>query len=219
MRRSTTVRAAVALFFSACGGSPPTAPAQNVAPVVSISFLTSSACSPLPSKPCTIDVVAQATDPDRDALGYVWSGCASGTSARTTCRVDRPGPVDAVVNVTDGHGHNTTVAATATGSNQPPYVTIGYISLLPGGRVFDLIGGVGDPDEGRETCGWDYCVGVASEGACERAALVDCTCLGGVEAEVVRTAAAGTCTVTFTVKDSWDQIGTSPITFDVATPR
>ena len=106
----------------------------------------------------------------------------------------------------------------ATGLNRPPDVQIGYVVLLPSGNAIDLLGNVWDPDEEGETCGRQYCVSAKAEGAC-RSAFLQCTCLAGLEAEVTRTAPSGICTVTFTLKDSWGQIGTPVYSFDVANAR
>jgi Bacterial Ig domain len=218
---------AVVLMAAACGEHP-TAPAQNAAPRVTVNFIGASACTPVPAKltvaaakatPCTVMVIAQATDPDRDALSYAWSGCASGASASATCTVTQPGTVDAVVTVSDNHGHSTTASAAASGSNQPPDVQIGYIRPIPTAPdVFDLLGNVIDPDEGF-LCGAEYCVSAAASGACGPRAFLSCDCLGGLETEVRRTATSGLCTVTFTLKDSWGQLGTPSVTFDVANGR
>lgn len=174
-----------------------------------------SECSPLPSKPCTLNLFAQASDPDGDALTYKWSGCGAGSSPRTTCTVDRLGAVQATVDVSDNHGHTANGSISATGTNHPPGVQIGYVTLLPTAvDVIDLLGNVIDPDEAL--CGRQYCVGVSASGAC-RSPYLDCSCLGGLEAEVTRTARTGTCTLAFTVKDSWGQVGMPTVSFDVGT--
>jgi len=203
---------------SAACGSHPTAPAANAPPVVTIAFQGAATCAPLPRKPCTVDLIAQATDPDGDPLHYAWSGCASGTSNRATCTIGRLATFDAVVLVNDDHGHTITVTATATGINHPPGVGIGYIVLLPtNSSTVDLLGNIADPDE--PLCGAEYCVSAAASGACGPSAFLSCSCLAGLEVEVRRTATSGLCTVTFTLKDSWEEVGTPSITFDVGTLR
>jgi len=84
--------------------------------------------------------------------------------------------------------------------------------------VFELLGNISDPDEGL-LCGRQYCERVTAAGACGAPAFLDCTCLAGLEAQVHRTATTGLCTVTFSLKDSWGQIGTPSFTFDVANAR
>jgi hypothetical protein len=108
----------------------------------------------------------------------------------------------------------------ATGANQPPDIRIGYVTLLPSALTIDLLGNVIDPDEGF-LCGRQYCVSAVASGACGGGAptYLDCTCLGGLEAQVKYTAAAGTCNVTFTLKDSWGQVGTPTYSFDVSRIR
>jgi hypothetical protein len=142
---------------------------------------------------------------------------------RGQCTVERPGDVVAAVYVSDGRGYTTRGEATAAGggSNRPPGLQIGYITLLPGSTTFDLLGNVIDPDEGF-LCGRQYCSGITATGACRVGSYggyMDCTCLGGLEAEVVRTADTGMCTVTMTLKDSWGQTGTPSVTFDVQNPK
>lgn len=192
-------------------------PDPNTPPVVHVAFDALSQCTPLPAKPCTLGVTAQATDAEGDPLHYSWSGCASGSAPRATCTIDRPGTVAASVEVSDDHGHTVSGSISATGANQPPNVQIGHAILLPSGLTIDLLGNVNDPDEGT-LCGRQYCVSAVASGACGGGAPValDCTCLGGLEAQVKYTAAAGTCNVTFTLQDSWGQIGTPTYSFDVS---
>jgi hypothetical protein len=191
-------------------------PRPNAPPSVVVRFQGPSACTPLPGKPCTLDVLAEAADPDGDGIRYAWSGCASGTSARTTCVVAQPGPVTASVEVSDGHNAPARAVAVAQGSNRPPNVQIGYVSLFPSGSI-EFLGNVEDPDEGF-LCGRQYCGVATASGACANARL-ECTCLAGLEAYVTRTAPAGICTLTFTLRDSWEQVGTPSISFDVSNPK
>ncbi len=167
---------------------------------------------------CTLNVLAQASDPDGDALYYIWSGCATGTSAHAVCTVERPGPVVASVEVNDDHGHTVHGETTGEGAgvNHPPGLQIGYISVLR--DEIELLGNVIDPDEGF-VCGRQYCDSLAATGACRPVAGPDCTCMGGLVADVSPTAASGMCTVVFTIKDSWGQVGTPSVTFDVANPK
>jgi hypothetical protein len=191
----------------------------NSPPIVTVAFQGASTCAPQIGKPCTLEVVAQASDPDGDSLRYAWSGCASGTSAHATCLVQRPGTAVASVEVSDDHGHvvRSESPGTGGGTNRPPGLQIGYVTLLPNSNSFDLLGNVIDPDEGF-LCGRQYCSTISASGAC-RGHYLDCTCLGGLEAEVTRTAPTGMCTVTFVLKDSWGQEGTPTFTFDVSTGR
>src|SRR5207237_6359814 len=70
---------------------------SNAAPDVTLSFEGGSSCRPQPRVPCTVTVVARATDPDGDALRYTWLGCASGNGPRADCRIDYPGASEALV--------------------------------------------------------------------------------------------------------------------------
>jgi len=226
MQRSLAAAAckpAIALAVLAGCSTPPAAPTprspnpiQNSAPTVTVMFDGPSACTPQPGTPCTLNVLAQASDPDGDTLRYAWSGCAAGTSARAVCTVERPGAVAASVDVNDDHGHAVNGAVSGDGTNHPPVVQIEYITAFPSGGI-ELLGNVIDPDEGF-LCGRQYCVSATASGACNSAWL-DCTCLAGLEVQVTRTATSGMCTVTLSLKDSWGQSGTPAITFDVSNPR
>ena len=142
----------------------------------------------------------------------MWSGCATGTSSQATCSVSQPGPVVATVDVSDGHGHTVRGSASGNGgANQPPGVQIGSITPL-GAVTVELLGNIVDPDEGF-LCGASYCVSATASGACKPDVFLNCSCLAGLEADAYRTASSGTCTVTFTVKDSWGLIGTPAVTF------
>jgi hypothetical protein len=202
------------LIVATCSASchSPTTPV-NAAPTVTVAFLQPPACTPLPDKPCTLAVKADASDADGDPLTFVWSGCATGASSQATCTVDRPGPVVATVDVSDGHGHTVRGTAAGEGTNQPPIVQIG--AFIPiGDAGAELFFSVFDPDEGY-LCGWQYCESATASGACKPTVALDCSCRAGLEAEVWWTASSGTCTVTFRVKDSWGLVGTTtvPLTY------
>jgi hypothetical protein len=191
---------------------------RNRPPSVHVVFPAGSQCAPSPGAPCTLEVIAQATDPDDDSLHYSWSGCASGTGVRALCTVSAPGPVTATVSVDDLHSHIVHASATASGAgvNRLPDVFIGGIVIPAAGQgEIDMLGNVMDPDNGF-LCGREYCGTIAAAGDCGRAFL-SCTCLAGLEARIVRTATVGTCAVTFEVKDKWGAVGKPVVTFDVAT--
>jgi hypothetical protein len=97
--------------------------APNQAPLVSISGPTS--CHPTPSSPCEVTLIASASDPDGDPLSYIWSGCASGTSATASCTVSSLSEVEAVVHVSDGRGGEANASHMASGVNAPPTCSIG----------------------------------------------------------------------------------------------
>jgi hypothetical protein len=190
-------------------------PLENRPPTVAADFERTASCTPEPGRPCTLDLLAVATDPDGDPLMFEWSGCASGSSPRASCQVSRPGPVYVTLRVSDTHGHVVTreLAGSGDGVNRPPGVQIGYVTAFPGS--FELLGNVMDPDDGF-LCGRQYCVSAVGSGACSGGSL-DCTCLAGLEANVLRNG-TGTCTVTFTLKDKWEEIGTPTYSFAVTAP-
>lgn len=191
-------------------------PEPNRPAAVTVSFPAGNTCAPMPATPCTIDVVAQVSDPDGDAVRYAWSGCATGTDARARCTVAAPGPATATVTVDDQRGHTSSASATVNGTNRPPDLFIGYIMIPAAAQgEIDILGAVMDPENGSP-CGREYCGGITSSGACGRASL-ECTCLAGLEIRIVRTAATGVCSITPELKDVWGAVGTPTITLDVST--
>lgn len=117
--------------------------------------------------------------------------------------------------MTDQAGRNGRASISAVVANLPPGVVGRVVGLRAGYAAF--LGSVIDPEEGL-LCGRQYCSLASASGACgPSAAIVDCTCLAGVEVDVT-TALTGTCTLNITVRDSWGLAGTTAITFDVAHP-
>jgi len=225
MRRSCLLW--LAFLPVACSHGGPTAPTQSVnrEPTVTVLFQAASACAPGPARgvspatPCTLTVVAQATDPDGDALTYNWSGCAAGTAPTALCTVTQPGQVTASVEVSDGHAHTVTASAVGEGTNHPPVV---YLSgfFRPGNATSTLkaYGSIYDPEEG-DLCGGGlfgpcpYLQSITVSGDCltNRYGFV-CGCMAGVEFDVFSTASSGTCSASISVKDSWGLVGTSTFT-------
>jgi hypothetical protein len=120
------------------------------------------------------------------------------------------------VTVDDLHTHVVHASATASGTNRLPDVSVGYVVIPPAGQgEIDMLGNVVDPDDGF-LCGRQYCGGISTAGDCGRGFL-ECSCLAGLEARIIRTATAGTCSVTIEVKDKWGAVGRPTITIDVAT--
>ena len=190
----------------------------NSPPRVTVRFDGASSCTPQLTAACTLQVVAEATDPDGDPLRYSWSRCARGTSPRATCVVAEPGPAVAAVEVDDGHGHRVRDSVTAIGKkNEPPDIYIGYIQLFSPSNEIGVFGGITDPEEGY-LCGREYCQSIVATGVC-RSPKLECTCMADLEAFVIRTATSGTCTLTFTIKDSWGAVAKPTLTFDVGNPR
>ena len=106
----------------------------NRPPSVRVVFPAGTQCVLSAGSPCTLDVAAQASDPDGDTLRYSWSGCAGGSSDRAQCTVSAPGPATATVTVDDLHTHVVHASATASGSgtNRLPDVSVGYVVISCG---------------------------------------------------------------------------------------
>lgn len=192
--------------------TPPTV--GNSDPTVSVSG--GGSCYPSPSRPCSVDVEAVATDPDGDSLRYSWSGCASGSGPRATCEVTSPGTHTATVTVSDGRGGSATASKGCKGTNRAPTASFFPVTSnpQPANRTVTLIGNGSDPDEGF-LCGRDLCVDGRASGACTFVRF-DCTCLAGVEIDVHTTTGPGTCKVTLVVQDEWGLRGSGTASFPVS---
>lgn len=207
--------------------TPPSAPAPEVSPPepnrpprISLAFDGPSGCHPRRAAsgvvPCTVSLVAEAKDPDGDPITLSWSGCASGSQAQAACTIDGPGSFVATLEVRDSHGASARASLTAQGVNGPPSATLSASPPFTVGHFVGIYGGVRDADDGY-VCGRSWCVRAQASGACGPAAFLECTCLEDLYAEVTPTA-AGTCTVTVTLRDDWGLEGTSTVRFEVTAP-
>ncbi len=218
--------------------TPPPQGSTAHAPTVTLAFDGPSSCMPIPpldlmgGRPCILNVVATATDPDGDPLTYTWSGCTDFGSPpnKSICVVRQVGPVTATVTVSDGNGHSATASVNGAGTpppadfvNHPPSVSFGY--WVPVGQVtLEGLGMIKDPDEGELSYGrvgpfnCPYIKAIAVSGDCRtnEFAVLSCTTLEGLDLDIYRTKASGTCALTMTVQDSWGLATTT--TFNVTYP-
>lgn len=219
----------LASFVAACGGpqptrqpstpTQPTAPTQpaapNTAPTGTVIFPNGSTCSG--GLPCTLDVQVNAYDKDGDPLTYRWRGCATGTSPRAACVVSVQAAVQALVDVSDGRGHTVTLNAPAFPSRAPYVTQLNFIGLSDASVSLTAFGNILDPDEGL-LCGGGYggsCSYLDSltvSGDCRPTFSFNCSCLGGVELDIYRTASSGTCNVAISAKNRRGVVGTSVFT-------
>jgi hypothetical protein len=202
----------VAMLFTACGDTPTSPPPAAL--TVAVSFLGGSACTPLPRKPCAVTVTAD-TGGSSDGLRYTWSGCATGSARSATCVVERPGAVTALGGGRERSRADRSRVGVGARREQPAVRLIGYITRTPNSDEIGLLGAVTDPEEGMLN-EMKHCESVTATGACRPWGFMSCGGLAGLEVYVFRTATTGACTVTITVKDSWDERGTSVFAFDVA---
>ena len=121
---------------------------QNRAPVIA-RIAARRTCHP----PCSIELRAEAEDPDGDAITYSWSGCATGTAATAVCSLTTVGEISAMVTVQDVHGGSSSLGVILEGTNGPPDVRGGQI--LRGFTQARFVATASDPDGDHLTCGWE----------------------------------------------------------------
>ncbi len=213
-------------FLAACGGShqtsqsTPTQPTQpaapNTAPTGTVTFPNGSTCSG--GLPCTLNVQVNASDIDGDHLTYSWRGCATGASAQALCVLTQQAATQAIVDVSDGHGHTVTLNAVAFPSRGPYVQLLEFAGLWEGSPTLEALGNIIDPDEGllcgggASPTGCGYVDSLTVSGDCRSAYALSCYCLGGLEIDIYRTASSGTCVVTINAKNSRGVVGTSIFT-------
>jgi hypothetical protein len=190
------------LVGAACENS--AAPSSGVSGSFTVT-LTPSSCHPRPSQPCALR--ATVTSPNGlssfQQAQFVWSGCASGSGPEVTCVVDRPGPVTASVEVTDDRGRTIRGSGTGEGTNLPPVPTILGIVFESAGSL-EAFARHNDPED-PAGCGSIQRVVTASNDC--KSGYGICTA-GNLDIGGIKTASAGTCTLTYTAVDEWGATGT-----------
>lgn len=184
-------------------------------------------CYPRPSAPCSVGVEAEVSSTGGASnstgdLTYAWSGCASGTAKTASCVIERPGDVAVTVRVTDRRGPAADATVTATGTNQPPVVTITnavmWESWYPssGGGSFEVSARVADPERPTTSdCGTVATRSVTASGVCY-GAYYRCFC-GTMDIGALKNAQSGECTLTLTALDEWGLTTTTTRSFNLPT--
>lgn len=196
---------------------PTPTPEANRPPTVTVT--SGGGCHPVPGRPCTVGFNATASDPDGDSIAFGWDGCAQGNAPFTICTVAQPGPVTAIVLVSDGQGNFARASAVGLGTNEPPVVRLGGPrppDPAPSNTSFTLVGGQPvDPEEDEDPnrlCGRAT---VTATGPC-RATLFACGGVGDAFDVDLRTLQGpGTCVVEARVADIWGAVGIDRISFRV----
>jgi hypothetical protein len=75
-------------------------------------------CHPRPGQPCSVQVTANAADPDGDPVSYTWFDCAAGGARQATCTVETLSAHTATVTVRDPFGAQRLASVTSYGVNQ-----------------------------------------------------------------------------------------------------
>ncbi len=143
--------------------------------------------------PCSLPLLAEASDPEGSPLTFVWSGCAAGTGPSAQCQVAALGNAYATVTVSDQRGGVAVATTVARGVNASPVVSGGGDIQSTRQR---LLLSVHDPDDsdGPARCAW----------------WGDCTCTGDFQSynsNCELPAAASACIMIAFCWDRWGGIG------------
>ncbi|HWN08550.1 MAG TPA: hypothetical protein VNO50_04640 [Pyrinomonadaceae bacterium] len=170
---------------------------DNREPMVTVSASTASITTPCPpgtsSTSCTpsssgtVNLTAEATDPDNDTLLYTWSvtgGTLSGDGRAVAWDLSgvNAGTYTATVTVNDGNNHTKTASTTVTvapciGCEPPcPTVSVSCPSDVDEGAPITITASAGD---GSVTYNWSVSAGTITSGQGTSTITVDTANLGG----------------------------------------
>jgi hypothetical protein len=197
--------------------APPDSPAPSANRPPRVSIRGGGECHPhgalslYGAAPCIAEFVADATDPDDDAISYSWSGCASGDSRRVTCDVAKLAQYEVRVVVRDGRGGKDDATATARGVNSPPSVRYVAPAQLAPNTVTQTLSEhpFDDPDGDEDFVELCVSAAVTTSGPCS-ATLGSGVCgITGAPMHLdIRTLAGpGACKLDLSVRDSWGTVG------------
>ncbi len=220
---TTTVTTSVpASTTSSSPTSSTTSAAANRPPVVTLSGGSchpSAAGSFVGARSCTVRLVAQASDPDGDALSVFWSGCGSGLDLIADCVVASLGPRSARIEVRDGRGGASAAVAQAVGVNEAPAIQFGTSGLpnpAPPNTFYTLVAQQPeDPDGDEDSNVLCSRTTLSASGPC-RAAIGLCGGVSdGFDVDLHTLAGPGTCVLEARTADSWGAEGKARLTVQV----
>jgi CSLREA domain-containing protein len=147
---------------------------------------------------------ANAQDPDKDTLSFLWSlvgantaGCSlpgPNTNGTVLVKTSAVGTCTVKIEVNDGHGGSASTQVTITTTNQAPSVNAGPDQIVGVGQSVTLVAVASDLDNNTLTFAWSLPNGAGTAG---------CSFVGSTtnSSVIVQTSALGSCLVQVDVSD------------------